>query len=404
MAISPDRIDSHSAGAILLLLSCLLLFIQSCGSGDTPFFPEIGDGRGGELPRTATFTPLEFVNHAFAKPTGYAANLVVGRNRFFSASSMLRYNIPVSWNESDEVFYSITLCNHTQTSLDPLTVGVSVIESPWWEYEYKTGDDLSVMEELLSTFTFYGFLDTAQVASLPDSAGDFIETLELENGMKLRPYGVLLEPLDSASVKTFYSGETSSPPELEITVRDSDGRTRKVPPISPEDDTFIVTLTDSVADLREDHLIIGRGGMVQRSLLRFGLLDSIPEDAMINRAELTLKIDQDNSFYETLTIGVWEGTDDYWNGIFEDTTITATLPLVGYQMELTRDMTEISFDTTVPVQNWVTNRGDEENGFLLAAMDDTQDASMVSFFAADSITLKNPVLSVTYTRPPASWP
>ena len=401
MKIPPDRIGSR----ISLILICLLLFMQSCHNGDTPFFPEIGDGRGGELPREVTFTPLEFVNHAFAKPTGYAANLVVGRNRYYAASSMLKYNIPVSWDESEEVLYSITLYNHTQTTLAPLEVGISILESPWWEYEFKTGDDITVSEDLLSTFTYYGILDTTQVASLPDSAGTFIEALELENGMRLRPFGFLLEPLDTSSVKTFYSGETSSPPELEITVRDIDGRTRKIPPIPPEDDTFIVTLTDAVADLREDHLVIGRG-MVQRALLRFGVLDSIPEDALINRAELTLKIDAENSFFETLAIGVWEGSDDYWNGDFEDTTITGTLPmaLLGYQAELTSDMTEISFDTTVPVQEWVTSGSGDENGFLIVAMDETQDASMVSFFAADSIMVKNPVLSVIFTRPPASWP
>jgi hypothetical protein len=203
---------------------------------------------------------------------------------------------------------------------------------------------------------------------------------------------LLLKVNNPSLILKFYSRETVAlmSPELVFKIRDDTTITTKT--VSPSRDACIASTNYSATS---DWLAIGNGTAL-RTLLYFDL-DSIPSDATINKATMTMYSD---------TLQAFPNHEDFFEFYaYAPTDITWPVPDVPY--DSTRYLTgSLQGDSAVIyLTNFIQemNYGIIDNfGFLLNGIKETTDIKQRIFYSTKADSAKMPRLKIYYSLPPSS--
>jgi len=163
--------------------------------------------------------------------------------------------------------------------------------------------------------------------------------------------------------------------------------------------TYTVTPFDvSVIEPDQDnsgYFTIGNGSGT-RSLLFFSV-DSIPEDATINTALLTIYADTTGSFpdnSESFLLRFYPVTDHNWPipDVPYDTTRYSNPELPAHSDSLTINLTPF-------VQEWTSGKS-ENNGLIFMGASEGTDIMQRKFFDSSAAPEKRPSIKIFYTLPP----
>ncbi len=206
---------------------------------------------------------------------------------------------------------------------------------------------------------------------------------------------VLIRALDRNVLFEFYSRQsTFKIPFLEI-VQSRSGRPDTTLRFAALADAFIFR---RAAPLPQDRFYVGNGEEYE-TYLRFSPLDSLPANATVNRAELTLNLDHDNTFVTSdglsctviLVDSVKRTADSLW--------FTLRFPGTGASELLGKDDLTAVFNLTGTVQGWLIAPAFNV-GLAIVPSAPTRDLQRVAFHTAASNAMLAPKLTIDYTTPP----
>jgi hypothetical protein len=203
--------------------------------------------------------------------------------------------------------------------------------------------------------------------------------------------------LAEPSFALFHSSETSAPPYLSIHLHtEGDSASDPVLYIPTHDVHFLVR--DPAAEPLSavaDRITVGKG-FASRSLLKADVSE-IPVDATINRARLILRVDPDQSVYDSLEVGA-----HLVSGVWDSSrTLSAELSSGTGWVIPGVDSAEI--ETTRLVQLWTAELV-QNDGFLLKPVGEVEGIDFVRFLWPQiPNSVGSPVLVVEYSVPPPEW-
>lgn len=153
------------------------------------------------------------------------------------------------------------------------------------------------------------------------------------------------------------------------------------------------------APLPGDRFYSGNGEK-HETYLRFSPLDSVPANATVNRAVLTLNIDRDHSFITSdgfgCTILLVDSVHNQTDSLYFDLRIAST----GASLLVDKDDLKAEFHLTGVVQGWLI--APQFNfGLVVEPSAPSRDLQRVAFHTAASNAALAPKLIVDYTTPPA---
>lgn len=329
-------------------------------------------------------------------PTGSSPYLYLGQNSGNQTKTLLLFSdLPDSGTVDSAI---VTL--HTHRILGPtvgsFTASVHIITGEWEESEITwesfetsgfTGEEITTVE--ISADEISANNDSlAIVFSLPSS---LVEAW-MDTAVSPQNHGILITASSANFIVEFLSeDEDENSPSLTLHV--TQDATQDTLVISPEEDTFIAT---TQLEPTSDRLFIANGTAL-RTLLFFNVVDSIPDDATINRALLTLYADTTQSFpdhAETFKILAHPVTDNSW-----------PIPMVPYDstksLEGSIEGDSALINVTPMVQEW-TSRAEENNGLLLLGKDEKKNLLRRVFYSTTADSFLQPRLEIFYSLPPSS--
>jgi hypothetical protein len=180
------------------------------------------------------------------------------------------------------------------------------------------------------------------------------------------------------TLHSIYSSESSSN-QVKMTVYFGDSSKNYL----PSSDAFIVNSTYSPGS---EEVFIGEG-YAQRALFYFNI-DTVPSNVTVNRAYLQFAYKPEKSFFDSMTIYIFEVTGE-WEG---EETEFYSVPSANFEVYV-EDTISSEIDITSLVQYWV-NDGDNR-GILMRAQNESNFCSRLVFDVMDK-----PELSIYYTPPP----
>jgi len=283
----------------------------------------------------------------------------------FSATAYLMGSLNPKWDEL-EMTWSTFKADYLPT---PLTPAVNI--NP------------------LASDSFYFEFDISQFIR-PDST---LDSSIIENGFCLR-FDTEQNP---ELLMRFYSCDASNDavkPTLTI-ISDFNGEIDTTKDFIGHD-AFIVRSEPLPADSSQ-HLYLGRG-ISHRSLLQFDFT-GIPENATINRAQLRLTLDAENSFFgleQTPEIFVFPVTN--WPDIASNVSIDSSK--LGYDSVINEDTLQVELGTQI--QKW-TSKQESGEGLFLRLTNEGNDIARMVLFSTQADSLLQPKLILDYTIPPSFY-
>jgi len=212
-------------------------------------------------------------------------------------------------------------------------------------------------------------------------------------------YGVWIDCEGVSSfIKDFYSSESGTGtkrPKIKIVYHQE-----SLPDSSLS--TFLYASQDAfiiIANLKLDdqYLYIGKG-IAFHSFINFDISNIIDSTATINKADLRLIINRDNSIFDASRVSdlrVMIVTSETHN----PETITIDSTLSGFTGSVLEDT--VSVDIRWLVQYWSSKNADFPNyGLLLQSYYEGQTLARTAFYAANADSIRAPKIEVTYTMPP----
>ncbi len=275
------------------------------------------------------------------------------------------------------------------------TASVHLILKEWnpTEITWETFDNSFIGEEIANveisadqisanndTMALSFHLPPATVQSWIDSTTDSLN------------YGILLMYQSAPFIVEFFSNNTE---ELEyrptLTIYLKQDTTKEGSVTYPRKDTFIASTEQEPNFTR----LFVNNGTALRSLIYFSI-DSLPEDATINRALLTLHADTllsfpDNESFDLITYPVTNNTWPIPAVPFDSTTM-------GWS---TLEGDSISINVTNIVQKWTSGKN-ENYGFILMGKNEKRDIFGRAFYSTSCDSLYQPTLEIFYSLPPNS--
>lgn len=206
--------------------------------------------------------------------------------------------------------------------------------------------------------------------------------------------GLLIKLQDSGLLTEYHSRHSlTKVSRLKLVLSQSTGRdTTRF--FAPSADAFIFSRPGT---LPTDHLYVGNGEQF-KTYFAFTPLDTIPDNATINRAELQLAIDS------TFTLNNQDGLGFVTfavDSILAQNPLEVKLGLLvssGTGVITSSDRT-LTIPLTTFVQDWLV-RPEANRGFMIQSIGPTRDVSRIAFFADRSRPEQAPRLLIDYTVPP----
>lgn len=203
---------------------------------------------------------------------------------------------------------------------------------------------------------------------------------------------------EAGFIKRFYSNNAeAAAPQLRLTwsVVDTNDTTDtdSTVAITPYADIYAVRRTTNWPfDDKPDQLMVG-SGIAYRSLLHFDIGNTIPPEATVIRAPLTLYIDDDYIFFDGMSIAVHVLTDRSWaDPQFSGTQINWT--------NVAADDDFVVLEIRTAVQSWVNGTA-VNHGLLIRSLYEHYGITSFVFHSLDSDNpALRPKLEVWYATPP----
>jgi len=378
------------------LLGFLLLLTQCTLNKGNPVGSRFFQRENQSSERYAVF-------HAAASDTFYQTFVANGASSYLylgecngrKARSLLLFsNLPDSGTVDSAL---VTLHTHRifGQNFGSFTASIRPILKEWDQSEitWKTFDNSFIGEEIANveisadqisasndTMALTFHLPAATVQSWIDTTTDSLN------------YGILLTYSSAPFIVEFFSNNTE---ELEyrpiLTIYLKQDTTKEGSVVYPRKDIFIATTEQEPNSTR----LFVNNGTALRTLIYFNV-DSIPQDATINRALLTLHADTllsfpDNESFELITYPVIDNAWPIPEVPFDSTTM-AWETLKG---------DSVSINVTNLVQKWTS--GEIGNyGFLLMGKNEKTDIFGRAFYSTSSNSFYRPNLEIFYSLPPGS--
>jgi len=215
-----------------------------------------------------------------------------------------------------------------------------------------------------------------------------------------REKGVLIQAPTATFTKAFHSHfSTPKQPVLELITLKGGNTKNDTTRLSPTSSVFVF---HRLVELRKGPIYAGLGEQHQ-SALSFDVT-SIPPNATISRALLTLEVDTLNSvFYSSrLDLQISQPTKNF------DLNPLRFEPFVSYPDSLRATavdsvnvaINKVTFTVTTPVQQWVLD-SKENFGLVLFPVSFTgRDLTRVTFYSKETNAARAPKLQIEYTLPP----
>ncbi len=231
--------------------------------------------------------------------------------------------------------------------------------------------------------------DSVLFALPPSLVKSWIDTTD-----QTENYGILITytTLDTGSLIHYYSANAFEGVLPTLTIFYKENTTLTTKDITPSEDTYI---SNSQQEPRSDRLFIANS-IAFRSLLYFSI-DTIPANATINRALLTLHADTSLSFPDNsypFSLSVYPVTDQSW-----------PIPLVPYDsstyIEEILEDDSISINVTSLIEGWKYNFL-ENGGLILKGIDEDENLLQRVFYSTSADSALRPSLEIMYSTPPSS--
>ena len=295
-------------------------------------------------------------------------HLVVEEPKYYfgTVHELAAYRVTQTWRED-----SVTAGNLTPPYFDPAAVGRArhPSRSSWHRNDGARRD------------TLYLPLDSTYVQTWADDSTD-----------------VLIRSLDRGILFEFYSSESVvANPRLEVLVRRNErpDTTFRYP---AQADAFVF---QREAPVPADRFFSGNGEKHQ-TYLHFTPLDSMPGNATINRAILTLNIDREHSAINqdhfTCSVFLVDAILDS-NQQKGDTLYYRLLANVSGTRVISAEAAKFEVDLTGSVQSWVTFP-ESNKGLTIEPIYFNWDLQRVAFHSQASNPALAPRLTVDFTTPP----
>lgn len=326
-----------------------------------------------------------------ANSTG--ARLFIGSAGFEQSRIVMHFDLSPRTATVDSVFLQLKPVDVIGTG-GVFTARVYEVLIPWndttatWDLFHET----SKGRELASVdFVSIENEDSASIRfELPT---DLVQSW-IDSATYISNYGILIEPENASFITELYSGDlynlASDRPKLTLYI--SEDTTHTELSYDTPNDAFLATTTQSPSS---EFLYVADGS----ALRSFGNieLDSIPDEATINRALLILYADTLQSFpdhsksFGIETFGIRSGE---WT--FPDVPIDSSFSITA---SLTSDSLVINLTTLI--QSW--NSGLLENhGFVLAGSNETQNLLKRAFYSMNGPQAMRPRCEIIYSMPPST--
>jgi hypothetical protein len=206
---------------------------------------------------------------------------------------------------------------------------------------------------------------------------------------------VVIRSLDRDVLFEFHSRQSlDRVPILEL-VQGRSGRPDTTLRFAARADAFVFRRE---APLPNDRFYVGSTER-HETYLRFTPLDSMPANATINRAILTLNIDRDNTFITSDGLGCTVFLVDSLNHKADSLSFVLRFPSTGAARVILKDDLKAEFFLTGTVQGWLL-APEFNRGLVLESGAPTRDLQRVAFHTAASSASLAPVLTIDYTTPP----
>ena len=372
-------------GFFILLVRCSKYEKTSVGSD---YFERENSGSVAQMLKIA----LRDTSYQTYTPTGYGTYLYVGQNKGLQTQILLLFASLPDSGVVDSVILSHSFTGIIGSAQGSLIPTVHTINGEWDETEvtWESFNMSNLLGNEVTTQVLYADTDSVSYMLPQDLVQSWMDTSISEN------YGLHLSYSipDTGFIMQFYSKEAplewTSVPQLTIYVtRDS---IQSIYTKYPTADAFIATVP---YDPTSDRLYIADGAPL-RSLLFFDM-DSIPENATVNRALLTLYNDTTLSFPDHSSYFEFVAficTDTTWWSSFETFAFDSSLSFAGSVQD---DSAVINL--TFYVQNWII--GVKENhGIILMGKNERSDLMRRAFYSRID-PQKKPRLEIIYSLPPS---
>jgi hypothetical protein len=221
-------------------------------------------------------------------------------------------------------------------------------------------------------------------------------------------YGILLDFSDASFMAQFISSDASaSMGYASVVYKTKAGVLDTVTTYISNDASLLQNLTTTPVKTLErdkDRLQINNG-TGYRSLLRFDL-STIPKNATIHQALLSLYVDKANSDTDSSGVTVYADAvvnDSTWNPVSLALDTLTTYPQASAYEDV--DKVEFSTSTTIAamsavVQNWALSNPPNYGMVLYGSSG--QDGQWISLYSGKDQPAYKPVLKITYSLPPSS--
>jgi hypothetical protein len=323
--------------------------------------------------------------------TGESLYLYLGNTQNDQALSLITFpNLPDS-GTVDSAIVEIYKSQIIGTETEPFSFTVHLNQEEWDESNIMWDDfnDSFYGEQIHTDNIFLNEVDSITFRIPPNIINAWIDS-SLQNN------GIIFSSDAAETILEIFSGEISSSmgklPTLSLYMNDDTTDTPYITQYTK--DTFLAT---TQLQANKEQLLIANG-IASRSILFFDI-DSIPSDATINRALLTMHSDTLKSFpsHKESFILIAYPISDSLN----------TIPTILYETDVSGTSSLITGESLVNInittiaQYWVSNIK-ENNGLILIGFDETDTISRRTFYSTSNDTLLQPTLEVFYSVPPSS--
>ena len=385
----------------IFLLFCFGMIISVWGCDERKSTP-VGSGvidrdDWGQFCETTLRPALRDTSYHTEVPTNAGPHLLVGEWSGYQTKSLLKFEaLPESVLVTSATVRLLTSgIVDTATPFQPFIpestfILISLLDTDW------SGSDVTFETPFngtpIETLAVGRSRDDSVTIHIPtEVVQDWIDGTRENNGLLL---SFAEEPLTSSGegfITMFYSTNTETQwPLLNISWSATDTSDTTI--AGPTADVFIANRQNQWPfDTEPTRLMVGNG-YIYRSLLQFNIQDSIPDEATVVQALLTLFIDHEYSFFDAMDVGIYRVTGSNWTDPeFDWNQITWTT--------LTSEEDSVVFNVQAVVQDWVA--GETPNyGFLVKSLHEDWDVSSFVFHSSESQPHQRPRLDVAYTTPP----
>ena len=335
---------------------------------------------------------------------GQSERLLLGKKDNLKSTALMRFFVPITVetgklldsNKINIISSKVILKPNYVYGDSSSNFNFSVHKiNTYWRVDDFDQDSLHLLEyeaqDLAQNLTITDSLITFNIDNdlvLEWMKAELDSTLELTNGLLFIP--------DEASnkilgFKSYSVSNLDMQPEIEIEYENP----------GVFEDTLYASITSDVhvvegdINVTSDGIMVLQGGLGYRSMVRFDL-SSIPSNSIINKAELTLFRDLDNSYVGSRAVDTLKA---YLVDDFEQST---SLDSLGYFMIRRDTLNTYKGNITGFVQRWMydeDNSGLSNNGVMIRLYDELESVNKFILYSSQyTDAALRPRLKVIYSR------